>query len=69
MPKLRVFSGAQLIALFEKHGYQRVRQRGSHVILRRDSVSFPVPLHREIDRGTLSAIIRQSGLPRALFEQ
>lgn len=69
MPELRVFSGAQLIALFEKHGFQQVRQRGSHVILRQGSVSFPVPLQREIDRGTLSAIIRQSGLSRALFEQ
>ena len=69
MPRLRVFSGADLIAFFEKHGFLRVRQRGSHVVLRRGSVSFPVPLHREIDRGTLAAIIRQSGLPRSDFEQ
>lgn len=67
MPKLRVFSGAELCALLEKQGFERVRQRGSHAVMRRGSVSFPVPLHREIDRGTLSGIIRQSGLPRVLF--
>jgi predicted RNA binding protein YcfA (HicA-like mRNA interferase family) len=44
MPKLRVFSGAALCDLLTKHGFERVRQRGSHVIMRRGQVSFPVPL-------------------------
>ena len=48
MPKLRVFSGALLITLFEKHGFQPIRQGGCHVILRQGSVSFPVPLHRSL---------------------
>lgn len=61
MPKLRV-----LFTLLEQHGFHRVRQRGSHVIMRREAVSFPVPLHRQLDRGTLAGI-RQSGLPRDLF--
>jgi predicted RNA binding protein YcfA (HicA-like mRNA interferase family) len=38
------------------------------VIMRRGDISLPVPLHRELDRGTLRGIIRQSGLPRSLFE-
>lgn len=67
MPKLRVFSGAELCDLLAEQGFERVRQRGSHVIMRRGAVSFPVPLHRAVDRGTLRAIIRQSGLPRELF--
>lgn len=67
MPNLRVFSGAELCDLLAKQGFERVRQRGSHVIMRQGSVSFPVPLHRAVDRGTLAAIIRQSGLPRELF--
>ena len=33
------------------------------------TITVPVPLHREIRRGTLRAIIRQSGLPRAVFEE
>ena len=33
------------------------------------TVTVPVPDHRELRHGTLVAIIRQSGLPRALFEE
>ena len=47
MPKLRVFSGAELCDLLRKHGFVKVRQRGSHLIMRRGRVSFPVPLHRQ----------------------
>lgn len=68
MPKLRVFSGAELCDLLIKQGFERVRQRGNHVIMRRGDRSFPVPLHRQLDRGTLRGIIRQSGLPRSFFE-
>ena len=32
------------------------------------TVTVPVPDHREIRIGTLRSIIRQSGLPRSLFE-
>ncbi len=39
--------------------------------LRRESgtVTVPVPLHPQLKRGTLASIIRQSGLPRELFEE
>lgn len=33
------------------------------------TVTVPVPDHDEVRIGTLQAIIRQSGLPRALFEE
>jgi predicted RNA binding protein YcfA (HicA-like mRNA interferase family) len=33
-----------------------------------DTITVPVPTHRELRSGTLRAIIRQSGLPRTLFE-
>ena len=68
MPRLRALSGRELCQLLEQKGFRNIRQRGSHVIMRKDRVSFPVPLHRTIDRGTLAAIIRQSGLPRSVFE-
>jgi len=32
------------------------------------TVTVPVPIHQEIRIGTLQSIIRQSGLPRTLFE-
>ena len=32
------------------------------------TITVPVPNHRELDRGTLRSIIRQSQLDRELFE-
>jgi hypothetical protein len=40
MPKLRLFSGAELCDLLSTEGFERVRQRGSHVIMRRGRISF-----------------------------
>lgn len=45
-------------------GFRWSRQRGSHIILIRDAPTamVAVPDHKELDRGTLRAIIRQAGL-------
>jgi predicted RNA binding protein YcfA (HicA-like mRNA interferase family) len=69
---LRVFSGRELCRLLEEHGFVEVRQRGSHIVMQKrvaeSTVTVPVPNHPEIRSGTLSSIIRQSGLRRSLFE-
>lgn len=64
MSKLPRVSGAEAIAALQKIGFQFMRQHGSHVILRRTDpfAQTTVPDHRELDRGTLRAIIRQAGL-------
>ena len=62
MPELPVLSGAALIRALEKLGFQEVRQRGSHVVLRRAERGCVVPLHRELKRGTLAGILRQAGV-------
>ena len=61
---LPVISGAQLIRVLERLGWEVVRQRGSHVRLRHpDRRTFlVVPLHRELKRGTLVGILRDVGL-------
>lgn len=45
-------------------GFYVKRQECSHMILRRDEpfAQIVAPDHRELDRGTLRAIIRQAGL-------
>ncbi|WP_232844362.1 MULTISPECIES: type II toxin-antitoxin system HicA family toxin [Methanothrix] len=45
-------------------GFYFKRQEGSHIVLRRDDPfsQVIVPNHRELDRGTLRAIIRQAGM-------
>ena len=72
MGKLRILSGRDACAILAAHGFAEIRQRGSHAIMQRTdggtTTTVPVPLHRELKTGTLAAIIRQSGVPRALFE-
>lgn len=72
MPSLGVFSGAEVCRILEKQGFAAVRQRGSHVVMQKKvdqgSVTVPVPMHREVRTGTLLSIIRQSGVPRTMFE-
>jgi predicted RNA binding protein YcfA (HicA-like mRNA interferase family) len=72
MPKLRVLSGKDVCKILARNGYKSVRQRGSHIIMQKrrgnSTVTIPVPDHAEFKMGTLLGIIKQSGLPRSLFE-
>ena len=69
MSKLPVLSGEKCIKVLAKAGFYFKRQEGSHVTLRRDEpfCQLVVPLHKELDRGTLRAIIRQAGLSVSEF--
>lgn len=62
MPKLRRISGEDISNALKKEGFEVLRQKGSHVRLVKngaDSKTYiTVPLHKEIDRGTLKSIIR-----------
>ena len=64
MSRLPQISGQQLVRALERLGFTVRRQHGSHIILRRDDpfAQTVVPNHRQIDRGTLRAIIRQTGI-------
>ncbi|MBE2234096.1 MAG: type II toxin-antitoxin system HicA family toxin [Anaerolinea sp.] len=72
MGKLRVLSGNEVCHILEQHGFVQIRQRGGHAVMQKQAptgrISVPVPLHDEMRPGTLASIIRQSGLPRRLFE-
>ncbi|MGB9792989.1 MAG: type II toxin-antitoxin system HicA family toxin [Thermacetogeniaceae bacterium] len=64
MARLPVCSGEDAIRAFEKAGWRVARQKGSHVSLVKPGtpVILTVPLHRELDRGLLRALIRKAGL-------
>ena len=64
MSKLPQVSGADLVRALEKSGFTVRRQHGSHIIMRRGNpfAQTVVPNHRQIDRGTLRAILRQTGI-------
>ena len=69
--KLPRLSGKEVIKGLSKVGFVVIRQKGSHVILVKESLEGKkwtvVPLHKEIDKGTLLEIIRQAGLKREEF--
>ena len=67
MPKLPVLSGADVVKMLERLGFEQVRQSGSHVVMRKGSVGAVVPLHKELKTGTLAGIVRQAGLAQDEF--
>lgn len=67
MGKLPVLSGAEVIRAPEQLGFVRLRQRGSHVVLRRGANGTVVPLHDPVKTGTLAGILRQAGLSQDEF--
>lgn len=64
MASLPVVSGEAAIRAFERAGWSSARQKGSHVSMVKPGVNanLSVPLHKELDRGTLRKLIRLSGL-------
>jgi len=64
MSKLPGLSGRECIKALQKAGFRIQRQKGSHISLIKEEPfsQVIVPDHRELDRGTLRAIIRQAGL-------
>jgi predicted RNA binding protein YcfA (HicA-like mRNA interferase family) len=64
MSKLPVVSGRECIQSLQRAGFYMVRQKGSHVTLRKDNPfnRITVPNHKTIKPGMLRAIIRDAGL-------
>ena len=64
MTKVPLVSGRKCLQTLSRAGFHLKRQTGSHMILRRDDpfTQVVVPDHKELDRSTLRAIIRQAGL-------
>ena len=64
MSRLPRISGQEAIRALERLGFVQVRQKGSHVALRKQTpsgvVGCTVPLSRELASGTLSGILRQA---------
>ena len=69
MPELPSLSGRVVVKAFESLGWEKQRQRGSHIILAREGhiATLSVPNHRAVARGTLRSLIRAAGLTVADF--
>lgn len=67
---LPVVSGRDVVRALRKIGYDFDHQRGSHMVLRQEKAPHrrvTVPDHKEVSKGTLRAIIRETGLTVAEF--
>lgn len=67
MPKLPHLSGSEIIRALERLGFVQVRQKGSHVVMKRGATGCVVPLHREVKIGTLAGLLRQAGVAAEEF--
>ncbi|RPJ04905.1 MAG: type II toxin-antitoxin system HicA family toxin [Spirochaetaceae bacterium] len=72
MAKLPHLSGAEVCKILADHGFEKVRQKGSHIVMQKKesntTITVPVPNHDEIVTGTLMSVIRQSKLLKSDFE-
>ena len=67
MPKLPHVSGATVVRALERLGFQKIRQSGSHVIMRRGAKGCVVPMHSEVKVGTLAGVLRQADISAEEF--
>jgi len=71
MPKIKPITPKELIKVLEKQGFVLQRTTGSHMIFKNVSsgIRANVTFHlREIPKGTLMSIIRESGLNKEDFK-
>lgn len=70
MQKMPVVGANDLIKLLVKRGYEKIRQKGSHVRLRKITPigehNITVPNHKEIAKGTLNDILAKVSLWNAM---
>ena len=68
MTGLPIVSGNQCISALRKVGYAPTRTRGSHVrLVCRGRTPVTIPLHSELDRSTLSSILRTANISTEEF--
>jgi predicted RNA binding protein YcfA (HicA-like mRNA interferase family) len=64
VPNVPILRPKQVVKIFEKLGWEVVRQRGSHIILTKVGhvATLSVPNHAEVARGTLRTLIARAGI-------
>jgi predicted RNA binding protein YcfA (HicA-like mRNA interferase family) len=71
MRELRKVSGEEAVRSLQRLGFEEIRQRGSHVVLKKQTkegtFGCVVPLHRELKIGTLKGILRQAKITSEEF--
>ena len=73
MPKLPIVSGTEAVKAFQRLGFFVDRQRGSHVVLKKNvpegQRGCVIPMHREIALGTLRSALKMAGVSPEEFNE
>jgi len=67
--KLPVISGEKMVKILARQGFEIRRQTSSHIVVQKEWRVFSVPLHNELKKGTLLAILKQAGITVEEFKQ
>ena len=68
MARLPAVSARQIVAVLRKVGFEKDRQKGSHLLMKKGTLRVTVPMHRgDLKRGTIGAIIEQAGVTEEEF--
>jgi len=64
MGRLGNISGKDAVKAFQRVGWQKIGQVGSHAVMVKAGlrVNLSIPQHKELSIGTLRALIRNAGL-------
>lgn len=64
MGKLGNISGKDAVKAFQKAGWLKIGQVGSHLVMSKPNirVNLSVPQHKELATGTLRSLIRNAGM-------
>ena len=57
----------------KRYDFKQARRRSSYILMQKrvenTTITVPIPDHKELKRGTLTSIIRQSGIPKEESEK
>lgn len=73
-PQLRKVSGKECLKILcNKFGFKVIRQRGSHVLIKKETeqgkIGTVIPQHKELKIGTLKAILEQAKISEDEFSK
>ena len=65
MGKLGNISGKDAVKAFQRAGWEKIGQVGSHLVMSKPNirVNLSIPQHKELAPGTLRALIRNADIP------
>jgi len=67
MSKLPRVCGPETVRAPERPGFAKIRQSGSHVVMRREAKGCVAPMRREVKVGSLAGVLRQADVSSAAF--